>query len=208
MEVSSATISQLGDLPTLCSESKDSGATIESTTPLAILEPIEMSQRSITFQELYTRYAGDVYRFAYWLSGNSHDADDITAETFVRAWTAPEEPRLESVKSYLFTIARNLHRKQWRRTSRLEALDEAMVDPSVQPDRAATNREEFQHAMAAVQSLPEIDRTVFLLRAEQDLSYEEIAAITGLSITALKVKVFRARAKLCALLQSQTKPKL
>ena len=83
-----------------------------------------------------------------------------------------------------------------------------MVDPSIQPDKAATNREEFQQAMAAVQSLPEIDRTVFLLRAEQDLPYEEIAAITGLSITAAKVKVFRARAKLCALLQSETKPKL
>jgi DNA-directed RNA polymerase specialized sigma24 family protein len=52
--------------------------------------------------------------------------------------------------------------------------------------------------------LPEIDRTVLLLRAEQELSYEDIAAATGLSVAAAKVKVFRARAKLAALLQSKT----
>jgi RNA polymerase sigma-70 factor, ECF subfamily len=61
--------------------------------------------------------------------------------------------------------------------------------------------------MAAVHALPEMDRTVLLLRAEEDLSYEDIAAMTGLSVTAAKVKVFRARAKLAALLQSQTETK-
>ena len=87
-----------------------------------------MDARQTTFHGLYSRYAADVYRFAHWLTGNPHDAQDITSETFVRAWTAPEEPRMETVKAYLFTIARNLHRRQWRRQSRLEALDEAMPD--------------------------------------------------------------------------------
>ena len=160
-----------------------------------------MGQRPITFHEPYSRYAGDVYRFAHWLSRNPHDAEDITAETFVRAWTAPEEPRLASVKAYLFTIARNLHRKQWRRGARLDVLDEAMPDPAVRPDAAAMNRDEFQRTLAAVHTLPEIARTVLLLRAEDDLSYDDIAAVTGLSVSAAKVKVFRARAKLAALLE-------
>jgi RNA polymerase sigma-70 factor (ECF subfamily) len=166
-----------------------------------------MGHSPITFHELYSRYAGDVYRFAYWLSRNPHDAQDITAETFVRAWTAPEEPRLESVKAYLFAIARNLHRKQRRRSARQEELDEAMPDPATRPDQAAINRDEFQRMLAAVHSLSEIERTVLLLRAEDDLSYEDIAAVTGLSVTAAKVKVFRARAKLAALLEPQTKTK-
>ena len=170
-------------------------------------DSIGIGQSSITFHELYSRYAGDVYRFAHWLSGNSHDAHDITAETFVRAWTAPEEPRLESVKAYLFAIARNLHRKQWRRASRHEALDEAMPDPATRPDEAAVNRDEFERTLAAVHALPEMDRTVLLLRAEEDLSYQDIAAVTGLSVTAAKVKVFRARAKLGALLQPKTREK-
>jgi len=152
----------------------------------------------MTFHELYDRYAADVYRFAHWLSGNPDDARDITSETFVRAWTAPKEPRGESVKAYLFAIARNLYRKQWRRQSRQEGLDEALTDPAPRPDEAAADQEEFRQAMAALQRLPEADRTLLLLRAEGELSYEEIAAATGLSVAAAKVRVFRAREKLAA----------
>ena len=55
-----------------------------------------------------------------------------------------------------------------------------------------------------MQTLPEIDRTVLLLRAKEEMAYEDIAAVTGLSVTAAKVKVFRARAKLAALLNPNT----
>jgi RNA polymerase sigma-70 factor (ECF subfamily) len=153
---------------------------------------------------LYSRYAADVYRFAHWLTGDPHDAQDITSETFVRAWTAPEEPRLETVKAYLFTIARNLHRKQWRHQSRLETLDETMPGQAAQPDQVAVNQDELGRTMEAVQALPEIDRAVLLLRAEQALSYEDIATVTGLSVAAAKVRVFRARAKLVAMLHPNT----
>src|SRR5580658_5223091 len=162
----------------------------------------------MTFHELYDRYASDVYRFAHWLTGNPHDASDITSETFVRAWTAPEGPRLETVKAYLFTIARNLHRRQWRRQSRLEALDEATPDRAAQPDEAAVNRDEFQRTLEAVQTLPEIDRTVLLMRAEQELSYEDIAAATGLSPAAVRIRVFRARAKLATLLHPKEREQI
>jgi RNA polymerase sigma-70 factor, ECF subfamily len=164
-----------------------------------------MDARPITFHELYERYANDVYRFAHWLTGNPHDARDITSETFVRAWTAPGRPRMETVKAYLFTIARNLHRNQWRRQSRLEALDEAMADKAAQPDEVAASQDEFQRAWQAVHALPEIDQTVLLMRAEQELSYEDIAAATGLSATAVRVRVFRARAKLAAILHPKEK---
>ena len=111
----------------------------------------------------------------------------------------------KTVKGYLFTIARNLHRKQWRRESRLLQLDDNLPDPSTAPDESAAHREEFQKTMAAVQALPEIDRTVLLMRAEEELSYEDIANATGLSVVAAKVKAYRARAKLVALL-SKTEP--
>jgi len=163
-----------------------------------------VNDRSTTFRDLYARYAEDVYRFAHWLSGNPHDARDITSETFVRAFTGSKEPRLESVKAYLFTIARNLHHRQWRRASKHDALDEAMPDPATSPDEVAAYRDEFRRTLAAVHALPEIDRTVLLLRAEEGLSYEEIASVTGLSMAAAKVKVFRARAKLAALLKPET----
>lgn len=167
-----------------------------------------METRATTFHEVYEKYAEDVYRFAHWLTGNPHDARDITSETFVRAWTSPEEPRMETVKAYLFTIARNLHRKQWKRQSRLEELDETMLDLAAQPDQAAANHEDYLRTMEEILKLPEIDRTVLLLRAEQDMSYEDIAAITGISVATAKVKVFRARAKLESILKPQTGEKI
>ena len=60
------------------------------------------------FGTLYTKYAPDVFRFAMYLSGNRSEAEDITSETFVRAWTAPEPIAMATVKGYLLTIARNL----------------------------------------------------------------------------------------------------
>ncbi len=170
-----------------------------------------MNERSTTFHErIYRRYAQDVYRFAHWLSGNPDDARDITSETFIRAWTSPNEPRMDSVKAYLFTIARNLHRKQWRRASRLETLDEGMPDPAISPAEVAANRDDSNRAFAAMRALPEIDRTVLMLRAEDGLSYEDISAVTGLSVTAAKVKsLFAARAKLfAALLQTENRRKI
>ena len=176
-----------------------------AVTFLPVGDSLSVRVDPITFHELYVRYAEEVYRFAHWLTGNPDDAKDITSETFVRAWTAPEELRLASVKAYLFAIARNLHRKQWRRQSRQVALDEALhdtPDPAPSPAQAAENQEELGRTLAAMQRLPELDRAVLLLRANGELSYEEIAATTGLSLAAAKVRVFRARAKLAALLES------
>ena len=142
-------------------------------------DTVPVSDGTMTFHKLYERFAGDVYRFAHWLTGNPHDAHDITSETFARVWVASVSPKTGSVKAYLFTIARNLHRKQWRRASRLEELDETLPDPGDQPDTTAERQEEFQRTMAALQTLPELDRTLLLLRAEEDLSYDDIAATTG-----------------------------
>ena len=114
---------------------------------------------------------------------------------------------MESVKAYLFVVARNLHNKQWRRQSRQVALDESAYetpDPAASPAEAAMGREEFQRVLQALRTLPELDRTVLLLRAEGESSYEDIAAATGLSVVAAKVRVFRARARLAARLHPGT----
>jgi RNA polymerase sigma-70 factor (ECF subfamily) len=115
---------------------------------------------------------------------------------------------METVKAYLFAIARNLHRNQWRRDSRKETLDEGMADQAPAPDQAMVQNEECQRTIEAMKALPEIDRTVLLLRAEEELSYQDIAAATGLSVVAAKVRVFRARAKLAALLQPKIGEKI
>jgi RNA polymerase sigma-70 factor (ECF subfamily) len=148
------------------------------------------------FEVLYRRHARDVYRFALFLTGKREEADDITAETFVRAWTAPEPIRVGTVKAYLFMIARNLHRSGLRQRNRHVDLHDDLRDPSRDPEAIAAERHELFRITQAIQTLPEADRAALLMRAQDDMPYEEIAAVLGITVAAAKVKVHRARVKL------------
>jgi RNA polymerase sigma-70 factor, ECF subfamily len=145
------------------------------------------------FVSLYQKYAPAVRRFALYLSGDPALADDITSDTFLRAWVAQGKIREPTVKSYLFMIARNayydLRRRAWRHTE----LDEiaAVEDTSVQ--KRLEEREEAAAVLAALQDLPEVGRTILLMRALEDMPYDEIAAVLDINVTTAKVKVHRAR---------------
>ena len=147
-------------------------------------------------QNLYERYAGDVRRFALYLCGNVAMADEITSDTFVRAWMASDRIRQPTVKSYLFTIARNTYLDLMRRAARHAQLDENMPDTRISAQTQMEERAEVQAVLAALQQLPEIDRTVLLMRALDEMPYEEIAETLDISVVSAKVKVHRARLKL------------
>jgi RNA polymerase sigma-70 factor (ECF subfamily) len=150
----------------------------------------------ITFHEIYERYSKDVYRYSFWLSGSAQDADDLTSETFARAWVGRHKIRTETVKAYLFAIARNLYLNQYRRAKRKVELSHDLVDPGPGPDHVVENRMELDRTLEAIQSLSEVDRTAFLLRIQHEMPYDEIARILEISLTTAKVKVHRARLKL------------
>jgi RNA polymerase sigma-70 factor (ECF subfamily) len=150
----------------------------------------------LTFQELYDTYAADVYRFALWLAGDAFQAEDITADTFVRAWTSNSPIRTETLKAYLFTIARNLYLEQCRKANRQSALNDAQPDPLSGPDQIAAARLELQRIRRILLALPETDRAAFILRVQHDLPYAEIARILEISLSSSKVKVHRVRKKL------------
>ena len=151
------------------------------------------------FEDLYQRYARDVYRFALYLSGNKALAEDIASETFVRVWTVRDAIRTESVKAYLFTIARNLHADGRRREARHVAIPEVLLDPSPGPEVEALDRQALEAVLLALQQIPEVNRAALLMRAQDSLPYEEIARSLGLSVSAAKVKVHRARLRLAEL---------
>lgn len=82
----------------------------------------------LNFEELYVAYSPEVYRFANWLSGNANDAEDITAETFTRAWMNFAVIRTETLKAYLFTIARNIYLESLRKHREHEILNDGYPD--------------------------------------------------------------------------------
>jgi RNA polymerase sigma-70 factor (ECF subfamily) len=158
------------------------------------------------FSALYRKHAADVFRFALYLCGDRAEAEDITSETFVRAWTSPEPIRAATVRAYLFTIARNLFRQGLRRTSRQVELPENLYDPQPDPHAQAEQKGELRAVLAGLQRLPEVDRAALAMRVFSGMPYEEIAQALGISLAAAKVKVHRARLALARLRTPERPP--
>ena len=157
---------------------------------------IVLSVDDLDFAQVYERHARDIYRFSVYLSGDVHVAEEVTAETFARAWASRDRVRLGSVKAYLLMIARNLYRDGQRRDWRARQLDLGMPDPGPDPETTAGDRDALRRVLDALAQLPEADRAALLLSAQEGLSSEEIAATLGLSVAAVKVKIHRARLRL------------
>ncbi|MEW6337436.1 MAG: RNA polymerase sigma factor [Acidobacteriota bacterium] len=154
------------------------------------------------FTALYRRYAPDVFRFAFYLAGSREKAEDITSETFVRAWTAREPIRSATAKGFLLTIARNVFLKQHARDTRHVGLPEdvelLLADPGPSPHARAEQRAELGAVIEGLHELSAVDRAALLLRAFEGVGYEEIARVLGIPIGTAKVRVHRARLALAA----------
>ena len=142
----------------------------------------------IDFDGLYALHARDVFRFALSLSGNRAMAEDITSETFLRVWSARDRVDLATVIGYLMTIARHLYLEEARGDRGRHAPGCDREDAAPGPYALAEGRAELDAVLADLQTLAEPDRAALLMRAQDQMPYEEIAAALGISIGAAKVK--------------------
>lgn len=150
----------------------------------------------MTFEDFYRAYMPDVRRFALYLTGDPVETDDIVSETFVQAWAADAPLRARSLRAYLLSVARNLHRQRRRRQGRFlfwSAGAEAAADPAPGADRTLEARDALDRTMRHLRALPEASRAALLMRAFHGLAYDEIGEALGISEGAAKVKVHRAR---------------
>jgi RNA polymerase sigma-70 factor (ECF subfamily) len=159
------------------------------------------------FSEIYQKYARDVHRFSLYLSGDHALAEDLTAEAFVRAFSRPADLRLDTVKSYLLAVARNVYRDISERQRRLVRLNQApdRADPAPQPDEAAEQLQSLSTVLRAIQRLPEQQWEALVLSLDEDLRYDQIGAILGCSVAAVKVRIHRARLQLRSDLEAKEK---
>jgi RNA polymerase sigma-70 factor (ECF subfamily) len=163
-----------------------------------------------SFGQLMHRYAGAVYNLAYRMLGDAQDAEDASQEIFLRAYT-----RLTSFdptrrfSTWLLSIASNycIDRLRRRRFAWLTLDDVAFSLPSHErgPERSALDREERDRVQAALRRLPDHYRLVLVLRYWQEMSYNEIAQVTGLTESALKTRLHRARHMLAEALGPEEK---
>jgi RNA polymerase sigma-70 factor (ECF subfamily) len=140
-----------------------------------------------------------VYRLVYCLSGNTHDAEDLTQETFLRALdrSASFTPGT-NLRAWLLRIASNayfdLRRKRQR--ARIDPLTHDPPGTAPPPDHPLELAEQGELLRAALQELSETARLVFHLRAVEDLPFREVAAILGSSEEAARWHMHQARLKL------------
>ena len=159
---------------------------------------------SEAFRLIFERYSRPVISFIFDMVNDRGLAEELTQETFVRAYRAINTMRRDTkLSTWLFGIARNVARESLRARTRanshLDIADKSVMDLSDRkpaPVEGLLSKELNDVIRRSLAALDEDKRLVFTLKVLHQCSYEEIAAITGFSIAKLKTDLHRARAEM------------
>jgi RNA polymerase sigma-70 factor, ECF subfamily len=172
-------------------------------SPHELDSPALNSQKAAADRPDFTALVGEhwtaVFRLAHALTGDAHAAEDVTQETFLRAWkrfdTFQPGTRL---RAWLFRIATNacFDEERKRRRGPTEPLTADAPASGPAPGQALETAERCAILRAALDGLSELTRLVFHLRAQEDLSFREIAEIAGTTEQAARWHMHHARTKL------------
>jgi RNA polymerase sigma-70 factor, ECF subfamily len=145
-----------------------------------------------SLERLYKKHAGDVYRYALVVLRNEADAEDVTQTTFMNAYRALERgERPRTPQNWLIAIAHNVCRQRFRQSQRRPnevELNEELAEAYVEED--AISAEDIRRALG---HLGFNQRAALVMRELEGRSYQEIAEILGLSVSAVETLIFRAR---------------
>ena len=166
-----------------------------------------MSDRRRRFEAQALPHLDAAYNLARWLARPPLDADDIVQDAMLRAFRAYDSFRGDNVKPWLLSIVRNCFLTAAGQSRRARTVpiepdgetatdDPALVADAPDPEAAAIRADEGRRLGAAVARLPQEFREVLVLREMEDLSYREIAQITGSPIGTVMSRLARARAML------------
>lgn len=162
------------------------------------------------FSRVVETYSNNIYRLAIKMLNNQLDAEDVLQETFIKAFRGLKSfDGRSKISTWLFRIATNealmiLRHKQPIFLSIDEPIDteegeqepKQIIDWCCLPENEFLSDETRERLNTAVQTLPETLRVVFLLRDISDLSTHEVAEVLGLTDTAVKTRLSRARLRL------------
>jgi RNA polymerase sigma factor (sigma-70 family) len=159
-----------------------------------------------SWDEIVRAHSARVYRLAYRLTGNQHDAEDLTQEVFVRVFRSLATYTPGTFEGWLHRITTNLFLDGARRRQRLrfEGLGEEAAQRIPSNDRSPAQAWDDNHfdgdIQAALQSLPPDYRAAVVLCDIEGFSYEEIAATMGVKLGTVRSRIHRGRAQLRAAL--------
>ncbi|MET0898200.1 MAG: RNA polymerase sigma factor SigE [Mycobacterium sp.] len=161
-----------------------------------------------SWDDLVRQHADRVYRLAYRLSGNQHDAEDLTQETFIRVFRSVQNYQPGTFEGWLHRITTNLFLDMVRRRSRIRM--EALPEDYDRVPADEPNPEQIYHdsrlgadLQAALDSLPPEFRAAVVLCDIEGLSYEEIGATLGVKLGTVRSRIHRGRQALRDFLAAQ-----
>lgn len=145
--------------------------------------------------EVLARREGDrLYRVALRVLGNRHDAEEAVQDALLQAWRSMARFRGESsLSTWLHRICVNCCLMIVRRRRDTEPVPVDLVDAGLGPAETAEQRLDLAAVVATLRDLPEDQRVAVVLRDFADLSYQEVAEVTGVSLTAARSRIHRAR---------------
>ena len=155
-----------------------------------------------TWEQVVERHSDRVYRLAYRLTGDRHDAEDLTQEGFVRVFRSLDSYTPGTFEGWLHRITTNLFPDQARRRQRIrfDALSDEragrLTSNAPTPDAAYADRTFDDDVEAALATLPPDFRAAVVLCDVEGLSYDEIAEILGAKIGTVRSRIHRGRAML------------
>jgi RNA polymerase sigma-70 factor (ECF subfamily) len=159
-----------------------------------------LSGEDKAFEELVTRNQDAVFNLAWRMTGNWHEAADITQEAFIRAFEKLQSYKPEyAFKNWVMSIGANMARNRFRSMSRRRRVEEEQAGMAdiVPPPPAAGADDALDEALSR---LPEILKVPLVLKHMEEMSYTEIAKTLGIGVSAVKMRVARGRDELVRLL--------
>ena len=164
---------------------------VVGASPLFQLE--DAAQREQAFAALVHRQSRFVFRVAYALLRNQHDAEDIVQETFMKLLRNKSWDRMNDERAFLATTAWRLALGRLPNKSLEPLLDHDPHSPAQDPEQAALSQDSNAWLHRMIDTLPEDLRQPLSLTAVQDLNSREIAAILGISEGTVRTRLMRAR---------------
>lgn len=160
-----------------------------------------------TWEELVAEHADSVYRLAYRLSGNQHDAEDLTQETFMRVFRSLDKYKAGTFEGWLHRITTNLFLDMVRHRSkiRMEALPEdydRVPGEDMTPEQAYTVANLDPALQRALDELSPDFRVAVVLCDVVGMSYDEIAETLGVKMGTVRSRIHRGRSQLRASLEA------
>ena len=145
---------------------------------------------TVEYNNCVENNADGVFRFILKISNDEEKAKDVVQDSFEKMWVKKEDIDATKAKSYLYTTAYRTMIDMIRKDKKQEKMDEFSYNKHSYEDSYLGLKEVIDVAVA---KLPEIQKTVVLLRDYEGYSYEEIGEITNLKESQVKVYIFRAR---------------